>query len=184
MSNKIKQCKVCGKDIATSAKVCPYCGAKNKKPIYKRWWFILLVILFVLSIIGGLGGADTDTPTDTPSKVEEKEPEIEYTEYTVEKLMNDLDKNAAKAKDRYVDKYVELSGRLSYIDIDGKYFSIRPEKETTISMLHVNCDLRKKDKESLKRLKELEVGDNVTVRGKITDIGDILGYDLKVDSIE
>ena len=180
MSNKIKQCKVCGKDIATSAKVCPYCGAKNKKPIYKRWWFIALTVFIILGVIGNLGGTDTDAP----SKVEEKEPEIEYTEYTVEKLMNDLDKNAAKAKDRYVDKYVELSGRLSYIDVDGKYFSIRPEKETTISMLHVNCDLRKKDKESLKRLKELEVGDNVTVRGKITDIGDILGYDLKVDSIE
>ena len=53
MSNKIKQCKVCEKDIATSAKVCPYCGAKNKKPIYKRWWLILLVVLIVLSIIGG-----------------------------------------------------------------------------------------------------------------------------------
>ena len=138
MSNKIKQCKVCGKDIATSAKVCPYCGAKNKKPIYKRWWFILLVVLIVLSIIGGLGGTDTDTPTDTPSKVEEKEPEIEYTEYTVNKLISDLEKNAAKAQDKYEGKYVELTGELSVIDSDGKYIALHSD-DTIFTLANVQC---------------------------------------------
>ena len=31
MSKMIK-CKTCGADIASSAKSCPGCGAKNKKP--------------------------------------------------------------------------------------------------------------------------------------------------------
>ena len=181
MSNKIKQCKVCGKDIATSAKVCPYCGAKNKKPIYKRWWFILLVVLIVLSIIGGLGGTDTDTPTDTPAKVEEKEPEIEYTEYTVNKLISDLEKNAAKAQDKYEGKYVELTGELSVIDSDGKYIALHSD-ENIFTLADVQCYI--KGDEQLDKVKEMEIGDTVTVKGKITDVGEIMGYELKVDSIK
>lgn len=181
MSNKIKQCKICGKDIATSAKVCPYCGAKNKKPIYKRWWFILLVVLIVLSIIGGLGGADTDTPTDTPAKVEEKEPEIEYTEYTVDELIKDLNKNAASAKDKYDGQYVELTGRLSYVDSDGRHFGIKP-LETGLWLESVTCYI--KNKEQKENIKEHEVEEKIVVKGKILDVGEILGYDIEVNSIE
>ena len=181
MSNKIKQCKVCGKDIATSAKVCPYCGAKNKKPIYKRWWFILLVVLIVLSIIGSLGETDTGTPTDTPAKVEEKEPEIEYAKYTVDELIKDLNKNAASAKDKYDGQYVELTGRLSYVDSDGRYFGIKP-LESGLWLESVTCYI--KDKEQKENIKGHEVEEKITVKGKITDVGEILGYDLHLDSIE
>lgn len=181
MSNKIKQCKVCGKDIATSTKVCPYCGARNKKPIYMRWWFILLAVLIVLSIIGGLGGTDTDTSTDTPAKVEEKEPEIEYTEYTVDELIKDLNKNAASAKDKYDGQYVELTGRLSYVDSDGRYLGIKP-LESGLWLESVTCYI--KDKEQKENIKEHEAEEKITVKGKITDVGEILGYDLHLDSIE
>ncbi len=59
MADKMKNCSTCNAEIASSAKTCPNCGAKNKKPIYKRWWFILIV---VLSAFGSLGGGDTETP--------------------------------------------------------------------------------------------------------------------------
>ena len=32
--SKTTICKHCGAEIATSAKACPKCGGKNKKPIY------------------------------------------------------------------------------------------------------------------------------------------------------
>lgn len=182
MSNKIKQCKVCGKDIATSAKVCPYCGAKNKKPIYKRWWFIVIIVLIVLGIIGNLGGMDTDTPVDTTTtKTETKEPEIEYTAYTVNKLISDLEKNAAKAQDKYEGKYVELTGELSVIDSDGKYIALHSD-DIIFTLADVQCYI--KSDEQLDKVKEMEIGDTVTVKGKITDVGEIMGYELKVDSIE
>ena len=50
-------CRSCGAQIAASAKTCPYCGAKNKKPVYKRGWFIALVVLLLLGMIGSAGGS-------------------------------------------------------------------------------------------------------------------------------
>lgn len=47
---KLKKCPVCGGEMASSARACPKCGAKNKKPVYLRWWFIALVIL--VGIVG------------------------------------------------------------------------------------------------------------------------------------
>lgn len=48
--NKMTKCKSCGADIASSAKHCPSCGAKNKKPIYKRVWFWILVVVLLIAI--------------------------------------------------------------------------------------------------------------------------------------
>lgn len=71
---KMINCKDCGKQISSSAKTCPGCGAKNKKPIYKRPWFIFFAALF---IIGSLGGDDDNTKpsvnTNSPSSNIERE---------------------------------------------------------------------------------------------------------------
>lgn len=45
MNKGMTTCKVCGNELAKSAKRCPHCGAKNKRPIYKRWWFWLFVAI-------------------------------------------------------------------------------------------------------------------------------------------
>lgn len=49
---KMKECKYCSNEIADNAKFCPKCGAKNKKPFYKRGWFIALCIFIILGMIG------------------------------------------------------------------------------------------------------------------------------------
>lgn len=51
MAEKMIKCHTCGKEIASSAKTCPSCGAKRKKPIYKKWWFWVLVIILIGVII-------------------------------------------------------------------------------------------------------------------------------------
>lgn len=54
MNKKMMNCKACGKAIAKSAKCCPECGAKNKKPIFKKWWFwVILVLVLLISMPGG-----------------------------------------------------------------------------------------------------------------------------------
>lgn len=73
--NKMTKCKVCGAEIAKSAKVCPNCGAKNKKPIYKRVWFWLLIVLVIIIIAVAAGSGDEPKKVDnsnTTKKTEKK----------------------------------------------------------------------------------------------------------------
>lgn len=57
--DKMTKCKTCGADIAKSAKVCPACGAKQKKPVV----LIVIAVFIAIGIIGAaLGG-------DSPEKV-------------------------------------------------------------------------------------------------------------------
>lgn len=59
--DKITKCKTCGADIAKSAKVCPACGAKQKKHI------VLGIILAIigLSIIGAALGKNSPQKVGT-----------------------------------------------------------------------------------------------------------------------
>ncbi len=62
--NNLTQCKVCGKEIAANAKTCPECGAKNKKPIYKKWW-VWVIAAFI--IVGSMSMNGNDTKNNTPT---------------------------------------------------------------------------------------------------------------------
>ena len=187
MSKKMVSCRTCGADIAKSAKVCPSCGAKNKKPIYKRWWVWVLVFVIVAGMFGSSGDTDQveasapTAPTQTePAPVApvepEPEPEVVYTEYTVKQLMDDLKANALKAEQTYDGQYVELSGVLSVIDSDGKYIGIAPPDAWGLE--NVLCYIQ--NEEQLNAVLEMKKGDFVTLRGKITDVGEVLGYVLDI----
>lgn len=60
-------CKYCGATISKTAKSCPHCGGRFKKPVYKRWWFIVIVVIVALGILGNLGGGSTPNSDDPPS---------------------------------------------------------------------------------------------------------------------
>ena len=49
-------CKHCMKMIPDGTQICPNCGKSQikKKPIYKKWWFILILVFVVCSIIGSI----------------------------------------------------------------------------------------------------------------------------------
>lgn len=62
MAEKMTTCKVCGAEIASNAKTCPKCGAKNKKPIFKKWWFWVLIVIVIIGVFGG-GSGKTSAPS-------------------------------------------------------------------------------------------------------------------------
>lgn len=108
--SKMTTCKHCGAEIAASAKVCPQCGGKNKPPIYKRWWFIAIIVLIVLSAIGGSGSssdgsassskATSKASASTASSVASVAPEISEDDYKAECQTVDY-----KELCRYPEKY-------------------------------------------------------------------------------
>lgn len=183
--DKMTTCKHCGQEIAASAKVCPHCGGKNKPPIYKRWWFIAIIVIIVLAAIGGSGSSDSSGSTSstatskTAVSSSSSEAAIEYTAYTVTELSEDLDSNALKAADKYKGQYVELTGRLSVIDSNGKYISIVDSTDEW-AITGVQCYIKNDEQKQV--VMDMSIGDEIVVKGKITDVGEVLGYFL--DMIE
>ena len=75
--NKMEKCKTCGTEIAKSAKTCPSCGAKVKKPIYTKWWIWLIAVIIIGSAIGSTGDKSQPAPSNSTAKTEKNE-EIMY----------------------------------------------------------------------------------------------------------
>lgn len=48
---KLTNCKHCGAVIAKGTKRCPQCGGKNKKPLYKRGWVWILILILIGTLI-------------------------------------------------------------------------------------------------------------------------------------
>lgn len=125
-----------------------------------------LVLVGVISAVGGNG--------EDKAKTEVKE-EVTYTTIDMNTLMNDLESNPASAKNKYEDQYFEVTGYVNVIDADGKYFSVRDDNEYSIKSLHVSVD--KEDKDFINNLQK---GQQITIKVKITDVGEVLGYTGKL----
>ena len=131
--SKMINCKTCNAESATSAKVCPKCGAKNKKPSYKRVWIWFLVAIVLIAVISGTGGdSNVDTnvtnpstnvstdvdnaPTNTPSE-EMKTPATEIE--PVEKLTVGQ-KNAIRKAESYIDIMAfSAKGLIKQLEFEG-----------------------------------------------------------------
>lgn len=61
MSKKMCKCKACQQEIAKSAKVCPHCGAKNKKVNLLLIGIILVALVAVIATAGGTDETENKT---------------------------------------------------------------------------------------------------------------------------
>lgn len=191
-NNKMTTCKTCGKEMARSAKVCPSCGAKNKKPFFTRPWFIAIVALIIIGAIASGGKSESGNTTTVADKTNSNNSEvkdntaesttiaIEYVDYTVDDLMAQLEENALKASNDHKGENVRITGKLNNIDSSGKYISLVPN--TDFAIIGVQCYI--KNDETKAKVAELSKDSLVTLTGKITDVGEVLGYSLNIDNIE
>ena len=190
-NNKMTTCKTCGKEMARSAKVCPSCGAKNKKPFFTRPWFIAIVALIIIGAIASGGKSESGNTTAVADKTNSNNSEvkdntaesttiaIEYADYTVDDLMAQLEENALKASNDHKGENVRITGKLNNIDSSGKYISLVPN--TDFAIIGVQCYI--KNDETKAKVAELSKDSLVTLTGKITDVGEVLGYSLNIDNI-
>lgn len=88
--DKMTNCKICGADIAKSAKVCPACGAKQKKPVV----LIVIAVIFAIGIIGAaLGGNSTEKVGNVGTQSSADSSELQKTEFSVGDVvsLNDIE---------------------------------------------------------------------------------------------
>lgn len=136
LKSKMTTCKHCGAEIAASAKVCPQCGGKNKPPIYKRWWFIAIIVLIVLSAIGGSSDSGKkgfeegykDATSDkasasTASSVASVVPEISEDDYKAECQTVDY-KELCRYPEKYEGTKIVVKVKVSQI-IDANFSGSR-----------------------------------------------------------
>lgn len=169
----------------------------------QRSWFAKHKILTALGVLiifgviltvanGGGGGSDgsttasdsTSTSTsDTNSNggasqaPASAEPAIVVTS---KEMIATLDANALKAKSTYKGKRVTVSGYVGNIDASGAYFSLDPAAD---SMILTGIQVQT-DKKFLDQVSNFSKGQAVTVTGKISDVGEILGYTLEAETIK
>ena len=196
MNSNKKHCQKCGAEIADAkTKKCAECGANITTPIFKKWWFWVIVVVGIV-IIGSAIGTDTGTDTDakettsnagavTTTNIDNKDnSKSDVTTYEVvdlRKMIDDLNQNALKAEKEYNNKYVQITGKIANFDSSGSYISIEPVNADEWDFDTVMCYIKKDSQ--LEFLMEKSVGDTVSIKGKVISVGEVLGYSLNIDEI-
>ena len=159
----------------------------------------------VLSLIGILmiGASDSDSSDKKDSKepvsvventtndssqseeiqepAQEEIPDVNYTTVSVSQMMEELNSNAMKAQQTYEKQFVEITGRLNNVDASGKYISL-VSSDDEFAIIGVQCYM--KNDEQKAKVMNMNIGDEVTLRGKCTTVGEVFGYSLDIDSID
>ena len=168
-------------------------GGSMKKGHLIRNIVIAIIVIGVLGAVMGKKGTEGESSNDKSSPKTETvsneqavetevptEAQIEYTAYTTDEMIDDLEANAMNATDKYKGKYIQVTGKLSNIDAQGSYISLSKEAND-FTLLSVQCFI--KTDEQKEAIKTMNKGDTITLKGKCTDVGEILGYTLNIDSI-
>lgn len=183
-NEKTKQCKKCKEQINKKAKKCPSCGAKQGFPI---WLIVVIVILGIALISSGednetldSGENSSNNSTQTQETNTNESKTIEYIKVSKDDLDDALENNAALAKETYANKYVEVTGKLGTIDSDLQYISlVSTTNEWDFQGIH--CDIKNSSQKDI--VKTLSKDQEITIKGKITDVGEVLGYYLDITEI-
>lgn len=182
--SKMTTCKHCGAEIAASAKVCPQCGGKNKPPIYKRWWFIAIIVLIVLSAIGGSGsGSDSSASSSkatskasasTASSVASVAPEISEDDYKAECQTVDY-KELCRYPEKYEGTKIVVKVKVSQIidaNFSGSEKAWRTYTDNSGYGFYADDEYYMLDKRGGDAVKILE-DDIITVYGEFTGLEEI-----------
>lgn len=107
--------------------------------------------------------------------------QIQYKQVDLQDMLDELEANALRAEEKYQDKHIEITGKISGFDSDGSYITIVPIDASVKSLNEVQCFL--KDPAHKTFLLEKNVGDVVTIKGMVSSIGEFLGYSVRIAEI-
>lgn len=175
-------CKKCGQEIDKKAVICVNCGCKIKKPIFKKWWFWVIVV-FVVIIVGnatsGTGEETLGSSENIGSNVSQQD--ITYANVELQAMFDELESNAMKAENNYQGKYVEFRCKISNFDSDGSYISVEPINASDWNLTTAMCYIKNDTQKDF--LLNKNVDDEITIKGKIKSIGEVLGYTIDINEV-
>lgn len=122
--------KTCGADIAKSAKVCPHCGAKNKKPIFKQWWFWVLVVFIVLIVTVSPGGDNTTVGYQWNSEYKNLS-RNDYMGQCVTASYGLTYSEVARNPDYYTGNLIAVTGKVIQVLENGQDVQLRLQEESS-----------------------------------------------------
>ena len=137
----------------------------------------LLLVATMLALVVSCGEETTQTQKENTAQAQK---EVTYEKVTAKQLVSDLEGNAMKAANTYKGKDYEITGVLGNIDAQGDYITIEPSSDS-LTITGVQAFI--KSDEQKKVVAELSKGDKITVKGKIKDVGEVLGYSVDIDEI-
>lgn len=156
---KTIKCSYCKQHMSIKSKVCPNCGKRTKNN--RNGWILVGIICIGWILVFAIAGNDNESKeTINSSESQSKDvakKEVKATDVYYLDLYNNFDK--------YKDKQVKFSGKVTYIY--GNTVNMDEKMSGLTDMITIDVN----DSKSTKDIKE---GDYVTVTGVATD--KILGY--------
>ena len=135
----------------------------------------ILLSTFVMALFAIGFMASDDEKRDS---VAQEEVPVNMETVNVEQMLLDLNQNEMRAQKKYAGKWFEIVGRLGGMDSEGEYFSLEDE---TFPILDVHCKIPKDKREELTNiLADMNKGETIAVKGKVTDMGEIMGYEVSI----
>lgn len=95
---------------------------------------------------------------------------------SAQKMLSDLEENPLKAQKDYMGNWFEITGTLGNVDSEGEYFSFNEG-----ILPNVKCNIPPKIRdEIIDILINIKKKDRITVKGKVTDMGELMGYEVTI----
>lgn len=138
---------------------------------------VVTIILMFPDSLKGESVRNAPKPTSTQATASLQ---IQYEKVNLQDMLDELDANALRAEETYQDKHIEFAGEIRSFDSDGKYIAIVPCGASKLS-IGTSCHLTDPTHKAF--LLEKNVGDVVTIKGKVFSIGEVLGYSVKIAEI-
>lgn len=162
---------------------------KIKKPIYKRWWFIAIVVVFVIGIFGNLGGEKktevkddetTEVSSSSEAEIEEtvvSEEEIEESEPVVETKIEESKpaepavpieyKNALRKAKRY-SEMMHMSKQAIYDQLTSEYGEQFPAEAAQYAVDNLKADYNANALEKAKKYRDTMAMSNDAIYDQLT----------------
>lgn len=156
-----------------------------KSPAFGTKTRVIVTAIFALLIAFAPKPDTTTTRSTVPQTTAKPAPAPapkQYATVSANEMMGDLERNAAAAQQKYKGKLICVIGRVGVIDSNGDYILVQSDNQFAIN--GVMCHLKSRDEAQKNFLLGIQVGQYIKAYGEINDVGEVLGYTLKVDKFE